>query len=326
MTLKYPYLLLILLILLPLIIWWLSSKKHSLYASLGISSLSAFSGKRTLGRAWLFTVSRILELSAIGFLIVALARPQKTDYISNSHVNGTDIVIALDISESMRNADISPNRFDAAKTTAKEFIRNRPDDNIGLVVFAGESLSIMPLTNDLLALQNAVDGVKIGELSNGTAIGDGLVSAVSRVLNGPAVSKSIILITDGTNNTGDVSPSTAADIAALKGIKVYTIGVGRDGKSLYVDPYGFTTTTIDTPIDEQTLKDIASTTGGQYFRAVDADALSGVFEEIDKLEKTSMEVQSYQRTEEAFMPWIIASLCCFFTVLLLRFTILTKIP
>lgn len=325
MTLKYPYLLLLLLLYIPLIWWWLGSGK-SHYASLGISSLSAFKSGKAGGRAWLIPVARILELAALGFLIVALARPQKTDYMTNSHIYGTDIVIALDISESMTNGDITPTRFDAAVSTAKEFIRNRPEDNMGLVIFAGEALSIMPLTNDLLSLQNAVDGVSIGQLSNGTAIGDGLVSAINRVLNGQAVSKSIIMITDGTNNAGDVAPSTAADIAALKGIKVYTIGVGRDGKSVYVDPYGFASTTIDTPIDEQTLKDIAAKTGGEYFRATDSNALSEIFEKIDSLEKTSMDVESYQRTEEAFMPWVLAALCCFAAMLVIRYTILTKIP
>lgn len=325
MTLKYPYLLLLLLLYLPLIWWWLGAKR-SHYASLGVSSLSAFKGNKVGGRAFLIPVCRVLELASIGFLIVALARPQKTDYLTNSHIYGTDIVIALDISESMANGDISPTRFEAAKSTAKEFIRNRGQDNIGLVVFAGEALSLMPLTNDLFALQNAVDGVGMGELANGTAIGDGLVSSINRVLNGQAVSKSIILITDGTNNAGDVAPSTAADIAALKGIKVYTIGVGRDGKSVYVDPYGFASTTIDTPIDEQTLLEIARKTGGKYFRATDAHALAKVFEEIDSLEKTSMDVESFQRTEEAFMPWILAALCCFGVVLLLRYTLLVKVP
>lgn len=325
MTLRYPYLLLLLLIYIPLIWWWLGyGKSH--YASLRVSSLSAFRGKRVGGRAWLIPFARILELASIGFLIVALARPQKTDYLTSNHIYGTDIVIALDISESMTNADISPTRFDAAKATAKEFIRNRPEDNIGLVVFAGEALSIMPLTNDLLALQNAVDGVSIGQLSNGTAIGDGLVSSINRVLNGQAVSKSIILITDGTNNAGDVAPSTAADIAALKRIKIYTVGVGLDGKSVYVDPYGFASTTIDTPIDEQTLKDIALKTGGEYFRATDSKALSNIFDEIDKMEKTGMDVEKFQRTEEVFMPWVLAALCCFGLMLIIRYTILTKIP
>lgn len=325
MTLKYPYLLLLLLVYIPLIWFWLGSK-HGHYASLSISSLKAFKGKRVGGRAILIPVVRIVELAAIGFLIVALARPQKQDYMTNSHILGTDIVLALDISESMSNNDIQPSRFEAAKATAGDFIRNRAQDNMGLVIFAGEALSIMPLTNDLLALQNAVNGIKMGELANGTAIGDGLVSAINRILNGKAKSKSIILLTDGTNNTGDVAPSTAADIAALKGIKVYTIGIGRDGKSVYVDPYGLTRTSIDTPIDEVTLKEIAQKTGGEYFRVTDAHALDRVFKEIDKLEKTSMDVENYQRTDEAFMPWVIAALCCFAFVLLLRYTLLTKIP
>lgn len=325
MSLKYPYLLLLLLVYIPLVWWWLAPRK-SHYAAMGLSSLKAFKGGKAKGRAWLIPAARILELASIGFLIVALARPQKTDHLTNSHIYGTDIVIALDISESMMNGDINPTRFDAAKTTAKEFISNRPNDNMGLVVFAGEAISIMPLTNDLFALQNAVDGVRMGQLANGTAIGDGLTSAINRVLNGKAKSKSIILITDGTNNAGDVAPSTAAEIAALKGIKVYTIGVGHDGKSVYVDPYGFSSTTIDTPIDEETLKEIASATDGKYFRATDSHALRDVFGEIDSLEKTGMDTESFQRTEEAFMPWVIAALCCFGLVLLLRYTILTKIP
>ena len=325
MTLKYPYLLLLLLVYIPLIWNWVGSRQ-SHYASLGLSSTAAFKGKKTKGVALLIPLSRILQLAAIGFLIVALARPQKNDYMSSSHIFGTDIVLALDISESMSNPDITPTRFEAAKSTAAEFIRNRNQDNMGIVIFAGEALSIMPLTNDLMALQNAVEGVRMGQLANGTAIGDGLVSAINRVLNGKAKSKSIILLTDGTNNTGDVAPSTAADIAALKGIKVYTIAIGLDGKSVYVDPYGLARTSIDTPIDEETLKDIAQKTGGEYFRVTDANTLSKVFKEIDKLEKTSMEVENYQRTDEAFMPWVLAALCCFGLVLLMRFTVLTKIP
>lgn len=325
MTLKYPYLLLLLLIYIPLIWIWLS-KKHTGYASLGISSLRAFKDRKRGGRAILIPVCRILELAAIGFLIVALARPQRTDYLTNSQILGTDIVLALDISESMSNSDIAPSRFEAAKETAADFIRHRNQDNMGLVIFAGEALSIMPLTNDLMALQNAVNGIKMGSLANGTAIGDGLVSAINRVLNGKAASKSIILLTDGTNNAGDVAPSTAADIAALKGIKVYTIGVGLDGKSVYVDPYGMARTTIDTPIDEESLKEIAAKTGGEYFRATDDQTLTHVFEEIDRLEKTRMDVESFQRTDEDFMPWVLAALCCFGAVLLIRYTLLNKIP
>lgn len=325
MTLKYPFLLLLLLIYIPLIWYWWFGRK-SRYASMGLSSLRAFKGKYVGGRAWLITVERILMLAAIGFLIVALARPQKQDTLTSSHIYGTDIVLALDISESMNATDITPSRFEAAKATAIDFIRNRKQDNMGLVIFAGEALSIMPLTNDLMGLENAVNNIHIGQLNGRTAIGDGIVSSINRLINGKAKSKSIILLTDGTNNEGDVDPATAADIAALKGIKIYTIGVGLDGKSVYVDPFGFTQTTIETPIDEEALKEIATKTGGEYFRATDADSLQDVFEEIDKLEKTSLDVESVKRTDEVFMPWVLLALACYGLALLFRYTVLTKIP
>ena len=325
MTLKYPHLLFLFLLYLPLLWYWFRPG-HSKYAALGVSSLASFKGKHPGGRAWLIPIVRLLEMVAIGALIVALARPQKQDSLTSSHVYGTDIVLALDISESMMNNDINPSRFEAAKSTAVQFIQNRNQDNMGLVIFAGEALSIMPLTNDLMALESAVKNIKMGTLVTGTAIGDGLVSAINRVLNGQATSKSIILITDGTNNAGEVDPFIAAEIAQQKGIKVYTIGVGLDGKSVYVDPMGFSSTTIETPMDEETLKSIAEITGGEFFRATDAHALDLVFQKIDELEKTSMDVESVQRTEEAFMPWVLIALICFSAMLLIRFTLLTKLP
>lgn len=325
MTLKYPNLLFLLLLYIPLIWYWIRPR-HSHYASLGVSTLAPFKGKLTRGRAWLLPIMRLLEMVALGALIVALARPQKQDSLTSSHVYGTDIVVALDISESMMSKDIKPTRFDAAKSTAVEFIQNRKQDNIGLVIFAGEALSIMPLTNDLMALENAVEGLQIGMLPTNTAIGDGLVSAINRVLNGQATSKSIILITDGTNNAGDVDPEIASDIAKSKGIKVYTIGVGLDDKAVYTDEFGYQSVTVESKMDEATLKNIAGKTGGEFFRVTDAHALDEVFKKIDELEKTSMDVESVQRTEEAFMPWVMIALICFSFVLFLRFTVLTKLP
>lgn len=325
MTLKYPLLLLLLLILIPLVLWWYK-KGRSSNASLGISDLKGLAKLKTSGKVYLINLCRILQLCAIGFLIVALARPQRFDAMTNRHILGTDIVLALDISESMSAPDIKPSRFEAAKRTALDFVNNRLQDNIGIVIFSGEALSILPLTNDNSALQNALNNIRMGQLASGTAIGDGLVSAINRVLNGQATSKSIILLTDGTNNAGDVAPSTAADIAALKGIKVYTIGVGTDRTEVITDPYGFSSTTMQTYIDEDVLKDIANKTGGKYFRAKNTQTLDDVFEEIDSLEKTQMNVESYQRADENFMPWILASLCCFGLVLLLRYTLLIKIP
>lgn len=325
MTLKYPWLLLLLLAYIPLIWWWVKSNRKS-FATLSISTLQGIKKESGGFKVWLLSFSKFLMLAAYGFLVVALARPQKFDSLTNSQILGTDIVLAIDISESMSASDIRPTRFEAAKKTATEFVKNRLQDNIGLVIFSGEALSIMPLTNDNAALQSAINNIQMGELPNGTAIGDGLVSGINRVLNGKAKSKSIILLTDGTNNAGDVAPSTAADIAALKGIKVYTIGIGTDGKMVITDPYGFSQTTLETVIDEDILKEIASKTGGKYFRATDANTLESVFEEIDTLEKTRMDIQSYQRAEEAFMPWILAALCCYALVVILRYTVLIKIP
>ena len=175
-------------------------------------------------------------------------------------------------------------------------------------------------------LINAISQVEMGELNDGTAIGDGLTSAINRIASGKAKSKSIILLTDGTNNAGDVPPSTAAQIAKQKGIKVYTIGVGTNGSIQITDPYGFSTTTLETKIDEQSLKEIASLTGGKYFRATDEKMLRQVFEEIDSLEKTVLDVDKFTLTDENFMPWVLLALCAFCAYLLMRYTILRRIP
>lgn len=267
-----------------------------------------------------------LQLASVAFLIVALSRPQKHDSLSSSNIEGTDIVLALDISSSMLATDLQPTRLQSAKDVASKFVSNRPNDNIGLVVFSGESLSLMPLTTDKAALINAIATTKTGDLDDGTAIGDGLASAINRLVSGQAKSKSIILLTDGTNNAGDVAPSTASRIAKQKGIRVYAIGVGTNGSIQITDPYGFSTTTLETKIDEAALKEIASTTGGKFFRATDSRTLRQVFDEIDKLEKSKIKVNNVTQTEENFMPWILLSLCCFVAFMSIRYTILRRIP
>ena len=294
--------------------------------SVGMSTTSAFKGKQASFKVALMHFCFALQLVAIGGLIVALCRPQTHDSLRTSNVEGTDIVLALDISSSMLATDLQPNRFDAAKSVAQKFVGQRTNDNIGLVVFSGESLSLMPLTNDKSALVNAIAEVKAGMLNDGTAIGDGITSAINRLVSGQAKSKSIILLTDGTNNAGDVAPSTAANIARQKGIKIYTIGVGTNGSVTITDPYGFSSTTMETKIDEAALKNIAKTTGGKYFRATDSRMLREVFDEIDSLEKTRLNVNKYTQTEENFMPWIMLSLCALALVMLLRYTVLRRIP
>ncbi|MDE6811810.1 MAG: VWA domain-containing protein [Muribaculaceae bacterium] len=324
MMLKYPWVLWLFLLYIPLLVWYFRKKNAT--PTLGFSSISML---RNLPRSWkeyLMKFSFFLKLLAIGLIIIALGRPQTTDSKSKSRIEGTDIVLALDISGSMASKDFDPSRFEAAKEVAVNFVNQRANDNLGLVVFAGESLSLMPLTYDRAALINTLQNVELGDLTDGTAIGDGIASAINRLVSGKAKSKSIILLTDGTNNAGEVPPATAAEIARQKGIKIYTIGVGTNGVIHITDPYGFSTTSLETKIDEASLKNIAETTGGKFFRAKDEKVLQRVFDEIDKLEKTQLDVESFTRVDEAFMPWILAALCCYALSMLLRYTVLRRLP
>ncbi len=323
--LKYPHMLWLLLILVPLVAWYVWKNRNA-NPSLGISTVDPVMKLPVSWKTIAMHVYFALQLVAIAALIVALARPQTHDHLRTSRIEGTDIVIALDISGSMSAKDFEPTRFAAAKDVATKFVNSRPNDNMGLVVFAGESLSLMPLTNDRAALVNAINQVEMGDLHDGTAIGDGLTSAVNRVASGKAKSKSIILLTDGTNNAGDVPPSTAAQIARQKGIKVYTIGVGTNGTIQIRDPYGFSTTSLETKIDEQSLSEIAELTGGKFFRATDEKMLSEVFAEIDRLEKTKLDVDRFTLTDENFMPWIFVAFGAMCLGLIMRYTVLRRIP
>lgn len=322
---KHPGLLFLFLLYVPLIAWYVWKHKNA-NPSLGISTTAPVAKLPMSWKPLLIHVCFALQLIAIGGLIVALARPQSHDNFNKSRISGTDIVLALDISGSMNAKDFNPSRFTAAKDVAAKFVNHRENDNMGLVVFAGESLSLMPLTNDRGALINAIDNIKMGDLTDGTAIGDGLVSAINRIVSGNARSKSIILLTDGTNNAGDVPPATAAQIARQKGVRVYTIGVGTNGTINIPDPYGFSSTSIETKIDEESLKQIAEETNGKYFRAKDEKVLKKVFDEIDKLEKSILDVDRFTYTEENFEPWILLSLCSLGLYLMLRYTVLRRIP
>lgn len=325
MMFKYPGLLWLLLILIPLIAWYVWKHRNA-NPSLGISTVSPVAKLPVSWKTVAMHAAFGLQLLSIAALIVALARPQTHDHLRTSRIEGTDIILALDISGSMSARDFNPSRFAAAKDVASKFVSQRANDNMGLVVFAGESLSLMPLTTDRAALINAIEQVEMGDLNDGTAIGDGLTSAINRIASGKAKSKSIILLTDGTNNAGDVPPSTAAQIARQKGIKVYTIGVGTNGTIQITDPYGFSTTTMETKIDEQSLKQIAAQTGGKFFRATDERMLRDVFQEIDSLEKTVLDVDRFTLTDENFMPWVMLALGLFSLYLLMRYTILRRIP
>jgi Ca-activated chloride channel family protein len=240
-----------------------------------------------------------------------LARPQKTDKFQNVTTEGIDIMLALDISGSMLARDFKPDRLEASKNVATEFISGRPYDRLGLVVFSGESFTQCPLTTDHAVLINLLREIQSGMIEDGTAIGNGLATAINRIKDSEAKSKVIILLTDGVNNRGEIAPSTAADIAKTYGIRVYTIGVGTRGTAPYPvqTPFGVQYQNMPVEIDEAILKDIASKTGGNYFRATDNDKLVQVYSEIDKLEKSKIDVHQFTRKEEKFLiPAIIAFL------------------
>lgn len=324
MTLLHPWLLLLLLINVPIIALYIYGR-NTANPSLTVSSVSAIKKKGSY-KVWLMHACFILKLVAIDCLIVALCRPQTHDSLINSSISGTDIVLALDISASMETPDMNPTRFDAALKMASDFVQKRDHDNMGLVAFAGESLTFLPLTTDRSAMLNSIAHLQLGSLGNGTAIGDGLVSAINRVLGGKAVSKSVILLTDGSNNAGEVDPLTAAEIAKQKKVRVYTIAVGKPGSVPVSSFYGNVTTNVPVEIDEETLQKIATVTHGKFFRARDTDALQEVFDEIDRLERSKIDVDNFKRTDDHFMPWVGAALAAFALQLILRLTLLRRIP
>lgn len=326
----HPHALWLLLLLVPLIAWYVIRRHKE--PSLGISStlpLQAVSGG---WKAWLRHLLFAMRCLAIACLIIVIARPQTHDSWNKTNVEGTDIVLVLDISGSMQAADMArTNRLEVAKKVASQFVNGRQNDNMGLVVFAGESFSAVPLTSDRAMLANYISGVKVGLISaDGTAIGDGIASAINRIKDGQAVSKSIILITDGTNNSGVVAPETAAEIAKDLGVKIYAIGVGADtaGEAVpYKDENGNTIGLFQTtPIDDSSLRQIAGMTGGKYFSASSATALTEVFEEIDALEKTEFDVRNFSHTEDNYMMWAWLAFAFFAVQLLLKLTVTGSIP
>lgn len=322
-----PAYLWLLLLIIPLVAWYIL-KQHKSDASIEVSTTMPFDKMPRSYKYYLRHVRFALRVCALTALIIALARPQSTNSWSNRSTEGIDIVVALDISTSMLARDFKPNRVDAAKDVAAQFISGRTYDNIGLVIFAGESFTMCPMTTDHSALLNLLKDVECGMIEDRTAIGDGLATAINRIKDGPAKSKTIILLTDGTNNAGDIAPVTAADIAKTFGIRVYTIGVGTQGMAPYPvqTPYGIQYQNYPVEIDESTLKEIAAKTDGEYFRATDKSALKNIFSEIDKLEKTKLSVTEYSKREERFMPWAILAMLLLCIDILLKNTILKNIP
>jgi Ca-activated chloride channel homolog len=298
-----------LLLLIPGIIAFYILRQQKTSPSLHMPGLQQFEKSGETFRNYLRHILFVLRTVTITLLIIILARPQKTDKFQNSTTEGIDIILTLDISGSMLARDFKPDRLEASKNVATEFISGRPYDRIGLVVFSGESFTQCPLTTDHAVLINLMREIKSGMIEDGTALGNGLATAVNRIKDSQAKSKVIILLTDGVNNRGEVAPSTAADIAKTFGIRVYTIGVGTQGTAPYPvqTPYGMQYQNMPVEIDEAILKDIASKTGGKYFRATDNNKLVQVYNEIDKLEKSKIDERQFTRREEKFiLPALIA--------------------
>lgn len=330
MNLAHPGYLWLFLLFIPLIAWYVWSQRKA-NPSMRMSSISAFKGLSTSWKVYVKHFSFVLKLAALSCLITILCRPQTYDKWSMSDTEGTDIVMAIDISASMLSRDLQPDRLEAAKKVASDFVAKRESDNIGLVIFAGEGFTLLPMTTHQATLLNTIHEISINMLdADGTAIGDGIATAINRIKDGKAKSKSIILLTDGTNNSGVVAPLTAAEIAQKEGIRIYTIGLGTRGTAETPYAQGFGGELLYKPmpvtIDEESLKKVAQMTGGKYFRATDNDVLTSIFNEIDKLEKTKIDVKNFTNTQDNYMPWAWALLLLVLLNLTISYTVLRRIP
>ena len=313
--------------LVPVIVAYYIIRQHKTNSSLTMPDLGAFGNAGKSFRNWLRHVLFALRVFVIGLLIVAAARPQKSDRFQDVSTEGIDIIIALDISGSMLARDFKPDRLEASKNVATEFISGRPYDRIELVVFSGVSFTQCPLTTDHAVLINLLRELKSGMIEDGTAIGNGLATAVSRIKDSESKGKVIILLTDGVNNMGEIAPATAADIAKIYGIRVYTVGVGTMGTAPYPvqTPYGIQNRNMTVEIDEDILKEISAKTGGRYFRATDNNKLIEIYAEIDKLEKSKIEVRQYVRKEEKFLVPVLIAFILLAVDMLTRYTIYKNI-
>ena len=318
----------LLLLLLPIIAWYIWKNWKKEYDSdLQISTLQAFKDTKNSYKLYLKHFAFALRTIAIALIIVAVARPQSYDKWKNTSTEGIDIVLALDISSSMLAQDLKPNRLEAAIDVAENFIRKRKNDRIGLVVFAGEGFTQCPITTDHNVLINLLHKVKIGMIEDGTAIGMGLATAVNRLKESEAKSKVVILLTDGENNRGDISPLTAAEIAETYHIRVYTVGVGTKGFAPYPTQtlFGTTTQQMEVKIDEKTLTEIANSTDGKYFRATDNQKLKDIYTEIEHLEKTKISVNEFSSKNEEFFWWAVIAGILLLLEFILRQSVLKTI-
>lgn len=314
--------------IIPLLIAWYIYVYRRKRPHLTLSDSAYFTKEKKSLKQKLFFLQYVFRFLAIACIIVALARPQSSMRGKEENIEGVDIVLALDASGSMIAEDLKPNRLEAAKSVAANFIQGRENDRMALVIFSGETFTLCPLTIDHRILLSQLDAVKSGMITDGTAIGDGLATAVSRLRNSDAISKTIILITDGINNAGSLDPQTAAEMAKLYNIRIYTIGVGTRGLAPYPyqTPWGKQYVNEEVKIDEDLLKSVASSTGGKYFRATSKNVLENIFTEINKMEKSKIEVLSFERKTELFKPLVWLALGLLLLELIGRYTIFKSLP
>ncbi len=326
-TFAYSWVLYFLLIIPLLFFWyfWQGKKKTS---SISYSSVNIFKKVPSTIRVKLRHLPFILRMAALSVLIIALARPQNFTAGQNVNAEGIDISIVLDISGSMLAEDFKPNRLEAAKKVIDSFIQGRTNDRIGLVIFSREAFTQCPLTIDYSVLRNLLSDIKTGMIEDGTAIGNGIANGINRLKDSDANSKVLILLTDGVNNSGEVDPISAAEIASTFGIRIYTIGVGTRGEAPYPvqTPFGTRYQLVPVEIDEAILKKIADITGGEYFRATNNKALQDIYERIDKMEKTKIEITSFRNAQELFAPWMLIGFALLILELFASKTILRKLP
>ena len=322
----------LLLLLIPYIIWYLLYRKKS-EPTMRMSDTFVF---RYAPKSWkvrLMPLQMLLRMLTFVMIVIVLARPQTQNSWKQKTVEGIDIMLAMDVSTSMLAEDLKPNRIEAAKQVAAEFIAGRPNDNIGLTIFAGESFNQCPMTTDHSSLLNLLQNVRTdiaqrGLIEDGTAIGMGLANAVGRLKDSKAKSKVVILLTDGSNNRGDISPMTAAEIAKSLGIRVYTVGVGTNKVAPYpmVVAGGVQYVNIPVEIDNETLSNIAKTTDGDFYRATNTKELHNIYQEIDQLEKSKLNVKQYSKKYDVYQPFALAAVIALLLELLLRITIFRRIP
>ena len=322
-----PYLLWLLALVVPMVAYYIYRTLQG-GAAIRISSVAgARKAPRTL-RYWLRHAPFVLRVAAVAALVVALARPQDVEEQSRTNAEGIDIMLAIDISSSMLARDFTPDRLTAAKEVAGEFIADRYGDRIGLAVFAGESFTQSPLTTDKGSLQTLLARLRSGVIEDGTAIGNGLATAINRLRESEAKSKVIILLTDGVNNKGEISPQMAAEIARTYGVRVYTIGVGKEGMAPYpvMTPWGVEIQQVKVEIDEALLSEIAESTGGRYFRATDNTKLSEIYSEINKMEKARTTVDSFPIYKELFGQFALLALLALLMELILNWFVIKRLP